>query len=225
MALIVLVTIVVGAATANNLNIVRMSPALPMLLVMMGIALDNIPQWVSRLWERISRGRAVGSPIRRRGPLVIKYSIVILYLVLALQVSRLNLEATRRMATDHAVLEEYANDDYAICHHIGGAARPGQRVYVYSPDGHWTCPREADQAWLYPGLHLELHPIASYDLDQNSHLPGDLVVVGTRSRGLRDDELAKLVTLADATGSRHSLQTVTNIAGRTSVASICIQGD
>jgi hypothetical protein len=152
-----------------------------------------------------------------------RYAVAIGYIVLALQVSRLNLEASARMSEDPAVLAEYSNDDYSICHHVGRVAAPGQRVYIYNPDGHWSCPSEADKGWLYPGLDLEIHPTPGYDLNQNRYTPGDLVVVGTRSRGLREEELAKLEGLADETGSSDSLRTSLNIAGRTSVASICVE--
>ena len=262
LAVTVIVTVVSAAATANNAHVGRMSPVLPMLLVMTGISLASIQQWALRVWERMARGRLIDSPpshpislptetmphttalevtppdtdrptladVRRGAPTLGRpgrsastYVMIAVYAVLAWQITSINLEATRRMSRDPAVLLEWANDDYAICHHVGLVANPGQRVYVHSPDGHWCCPSDPLKGWLYPGLHLEVHPIPGYELNRETYVRGDLVVAGARGRSLTPDEMAKLLLLARETDSVDSLRTYTNVAGRMCVASICIQ--
>jgi hypothetical protein len=258
LALTVIITVVSAASTANNAYVGRMSPVLPLLLVMTGVFLETVEGWAQRVWQRIARRRSADSPASRpreamphtptpppaardadqltqaaghraaphrgqpRRP-ASAYVIVAVYAVLAWQITSINLEATRRMSRDPAVLLEWANDDYAICHHVGLVAKPGQRVYIHSPDGHWCCPSDPLKGWLYPGLRLEVHPTPGYELNRETYLRGDLVVAGARGRGLTPDEMSKLMLLARETDSADSLKTYTNVAGAVCVASICIQ--
>jgi hypothetical protein len=239
LALTVIITIAGAAATANNAYVGRMSPLLPMLLVLAGLSLDSVQRLALRLSERIAGGARLAAPAmdlpsppqprrlaqRIAGPVrtATAWVLAVAFAGLAWLFSAVNLEATRRMSRDPDVLSEWANDDYATCRHVGLVARPGQRVFIYSPDRHLCCPKEPLKSWLYPELGLEVHPTPSYDLAPENYAPGDLVVVGTRSRGLTADEMSKLLALARETGSSESLQTASNIAGRMCVASVCIR--
>ena len=239
LALAVIITIAGAAATANNAYVGRMSPLLPMLLVLAGLSLDSVQRLVLRLAERISCGAQLAAPAtdgpsapqpRRLAPRMAgpgrpasAWVLAVAFAGVAWLFTAVNLEATRRMSRDPAVLSEWANDDYAICRHVGQVARPGQRVFIHSPDRHFTCPSEPLKSWLYPGLGLEVHPTPSFDLAPETYAPGDLVVVGTRSRSLTADEMSKLLALGRETGSSESLQTAGNIAGRMCVASVCIR--
>lgn len=258
----VLLTMAGASFFANNLNIGRMAPTFPMLLVLSGIFLEQtynkITRWMNGIgyekdialvaprftWTR--RNSSAESPliwmntidnpdpapsysrqviinVKKLGGYLINALALLVFLALIAGVTLGNIESLRRMSQNPLVINEYANDDYSVCAHIGRFATHGQRVFIYSPFGYALCSPKASERWYVGDKQLEVRHISGEFILPASLSPGDMVVYGVSNAGLTGDEISKLADLATAAGSLDSLRFSENIAGRITAASMCFQ--
>jgi hypothetical protein len=246
LALTVIFMVITSSVFANDVNIGRMSPTFPLLLILSGMFLEKVyqklVQWAKVLLpekaatvsqfnqildeqkismeSEVNQGNLVtGQDIRR---FTIKFLASLLFLVLISQITLVNLRTLREMTESPGVLNEYINDDYSVCSYVGTFAKPKQRVYIFSPTGSDICSAEPSEGWYYGDKELEIKHISG-ELVPGSFVPGDFVVMGVINRALTDEEISQMVDFGIATSSLTSLQFSRNIAGRITVASICFR--
>lgn len=224
-------TIVTASLTANNAVIGRISPLLPLLMVTLGVFLDEAPGIMAAARAKIRRGRHLNvnnpptgseapqfqGPRKARGKELLFDPMTIALAGLALAIIVLNVAAVQRMASSRAVLLEYCNDDYATAYWIGQTARPGQTVVVVTPDTGQGWLAETDMMWLYASKNVALRGYGKFPSPHDIP-PGALVAVGVRSRGLSDQELRPLRDLAKAAGVPGAVRLRENSAHNQSVA-------
>jgi hypothetical protein len=266
LAVNVFLTIVSASFFANNLNIGRMSPTIPMLLVMSGIFLEKVYQKILQ-WMKMfefrkevilffpryvlaqqsasstssaiqvdKAGQGEFSPTHYRkisispqkiGHLAIKTLASLFFLVFISQITLANLDSLKKMSKDPLVINEYVNDEYSACAHIGAVVKPEQRVYIYSTEGYALCSPLVSEGWYFGDNHPEIHHVSGEFVSAPSAVlvPGDLVVMVTSNRGLTDEEISRLVNFGNITNSLASLRFSENAAGRITAGSICFQCD
>lgn len=166
---------------------------------------------------------AVNLDARRITQFLIRYLFPLLFVAMLFQITWANLESLRRMSVSPQVLNEYANDDYSVCIHIGNLVKPGERVYIYSPDNFDPCSRHVAEGWYFGGNRPEIIHLFGEFPTADILVPGDLVVMGVRNRKLTAAELDRFIELADAAGALPSWQISKNIAGKTTTASFCFR--
>jgi hypothetical protein len=262
LALTVILMVISAGLTANNANIGRMAPALPLLLIMAGDFLDSVYIKLNQWGTKKSLGKEINIFIPDRAlaeirtatepqvmlvrtveakevtagsykQVVINVSTIYrsvmygllatIFIFLVWQITAANITSIKRMVRDPEVINEYVNDDYSVCAHIGDIATPGQRVYIYSPDGNGPCTPNKDEGWYFGGKQPEIHNVLNQPVTTDMLVSGDLVVFGTRSRELTREEIAQLIDLGTQTNSLTSLRFSRNLAGRITAASISIQ--
>jgi hypothetical protein len=195
----VIFTVFGAAVSANNLNVGRMTPCLPPLIILTALTVHRIGMWTVR--------RLGTSEIGAAG------------LALAAVAVAINLSSIQGTAHDQSVLNEFSNDAYATCHHIGKVATAGQTVYFYSVDHRGICdPRSYN--WLYDNS-IAFRPVnqlpTASKLERN-----DIVIVG-KSGGMNPSEMNGFLRLASSTNSARSVRLSKNVAGRTAAASFCFE--
>jgi hypothetical protein len=264
LALTVLLTMFSAGFLANNVNIGRMAPTLPILLLLSGVFLEKVYQKMTE-WIKIFQSgkvitllmptrvlfeqkassesgvvqvnmieskelasvnyRQVTINIQKISQSVIMSLASLFFILLIYQVTLANLDSLKRMSEDPQVINEFVNDDYSVCAYVGTITNPGQRVYIYSPDGVDQCTSNLSDGWYFGTHQPEIHHVAGQFISASILVPGDLVVMGTRNRGLTNEEISQLVELGNITNSLASLQFSKNLAGRITAASICFQCD
>ena len=164
--------------------------------------------------------------LQRIGQVALNALTATLVIFLIWQITLANLDSLKRMAGDPDVINEYANDDYSVCAYIGTVTSQGQRVYIYSPDGMDLCATDRVDGWYFSGHQPEIHHVMGEFISPTILVPGDLVVVGARNRGLTNAEISQLIDLGRVTDSLTSLQfSNKDLRGRTTAASICFKCD
>ena len=237
LALTVLLMLFSSSVFANDLNIGRMSPTLPLLLILSGLFLEKVYQILIRFakWllpektisslhsdhAEVEYGAAVlkAQDVRR---LMIKILTSMLFLFLILEITLVNLVSLREMPANFSVINEYINDDYSVCSYIGTFAKPKQRVYIFSPTGSDICSAVPSEGWYFGDKQLEIHHISG-ELVPDDFVPGDFIVMGVINRTLTREELSQMINFGTAADSLVSLRFSRNIAGRITAASICFQ--
>jgi hypothetical protein len=264
LAVNVFLTIVSASFFANNLNIGRMSPTFPMLLVMSGIFLEKVYQKIIQWMGKFEFGkevvlffprfvlveqntssasyiirvntnegkefppiyyRQVNINMRKISRFAVRTLALLFFLVLIFQITRANLNSLKKMSKDPQVINEYVNDDYSVCAHIGAIVKHEQRVYIYSTEGYAPCSPHISEGWYFGDNHPEIHHVSGEFISPTRLVPGDMVVMGASNRGLTNEEISQLVDLGSMTNSLASLQFSKNAAGRITAASICFQCD
>jgi hypothetical protein len=262
LALTVFLTIFGASFFANDVNIGRMAPTFPLLLLLSGIFLEwvyqRITQWTKTFQSekvatllipnrvlveqqvspesRVLQVNVIDSkevaPVRYRQVTInvqkiaqsaIKTMVSLFFILSICLVTLANLDSLKRMSIDPRVINEFVNDDYSICAYIGANVNPGQRVYIYSPDGDDPCTPNPSEGWYFGNNRPEIHHVETQFITPSILVPGDMVVIGTRNRGLTSEEISQLVNLGITTNSLTSVQFSKNLAGRITVASICFQ--
>ena len=201
-ALVVLLMLVMAGFLANNFTLERIIPALPILVLLSGIAVDSAVNRFSGV-ERTSSSL-------RKNPLV--YSTALTALIVAV-----NVMGVVRMSSSESVLREYQNHQYLVCLTIAEARHDFrfERVLLYS-DGHCN---KGDDQWLYPDMSADIQRIDEMPLETEIE-PATLVVVG-RVHGLSQKGLAQATDLAWRAGSNHTLRSRDNLLGDVVTMSFC----
>jgi hypothetical protein len=262
LAITVILTVFDASIAANNYNIGRMAPIIPMLLIMTGVFLNSLyvklTEWGENFpyqkkitlfipkssliqnrivsppdsyliktqeAQNVSPGsyRQVDINLPRIFQLTIKVLVSAVFIILLGEMAVANIQSLQQMMHNKQVINEYANEAYSVCAHIGLVVTPHQRVYLYSSDGMGLCAPDPVDGWFFGGKQPEIHNSTDQPVSVNALVPGDLVVFGTGNRGLSEEEISQLIKLANETNSITSLRFSKNLAGRTTVGSICIQ--
>jgi len=203
LALLVVASVVIAAALANNFNPQRVTASLSLLVVLSGTALTRAIEWVRP---------------RLRAPIP---EVATLGAAAAFAVA--GLQAVHEMAASEPARDCWVNNDYVMCRHIADTARPGQRVLVQTPQYphfDWSHP---DVTWVFAGKNLDVSGANGMDLERTPPAPGTLVVVGYRSGTVSDDDLRSLLAVAGETRGASSLTVSRNVAGRAAAASVCVR--
>jgi hypothetical protein len=193
-------SVAVAAALANNFNPQRVTATLSLLLLLAGTLLE----------------RAGGGLRRRLGPAAGALAI----LVPAAILSAVNLRAIGQIEANERARDCWVNDDYVMARHIADAGRPGQQVWVWTPQFpryNWSHP---DEAWLFATKKLQVVSVEPTDVRRSLPPDGTLVAVGYRSGTVSSDDIRWLVGLA---GDSSSLSVSRNLAGRAAAASVCVR--
>lgn len=226
-------TIAAASLTANNAAIGRISPLLPLLLLLLGAFFDDIEKLFTRIWGRVLTPRdlsgnalalRLGTPqstllwkmmpataLASLGPPFACFAPLALFAVV------LNVGSIHRMASDRRVMLEYCNDDYATAYWLGEKSHPGQVVFVITPDTGQGWLQDTDMIWLYARKNVTIHGYGQWPSPQTLSA-GALVVVGVRGRSLSETELQALKKLAAATGASGRVDIYKNAARNHSVA-------
>ncbi len=230
-------TIVTASLSANNATIGRMTPLLPLVMVMLGVSLHDGRRLLTAAWARAKSGGHFNADSVRSGrparqswrPRGVRFNAIpfdppkAVFAGLALTIIALNVAATRRMATNIPVLLEYCNDDYATAYWIGQDAHPGQTVVLVTPGAGEGWQTENDAMWLYAGKNVTIRGYGQWP-QREVIPPGALLAVGVRNRSLREDELQPLEKIADAAGVAAAIRLHQNAAHNCSVATVELPG-
>lgn len=168
-----------------------------------------------------SHSKQVIFNVKKTSDFLIYTLALLIFLTLTGGVTLANIESLRRMSRNPFVINEYVNDDYSICTHIGTFARPGQRVFIYSPFEYLLCSPVASERWYFGDKQPEVLRITGEFISPADLSPGDMVVMGVSNIGLTGEEIAQVVDLATVTDSLDSLRFSENLAGRITTASMC----
>jgi hypothetical protein len=261
LALTTILTVISAGLFANNTNIGRMAPVIPMLLIMTGLLLDNVIQKLANsnpfgdhpklLTFSISNlasakpnvlegkpdsanvssqatGLVAGSKqivldFQKLYQRAIAAIIGVASVALTIGIVIAQYQTLAHMVADPTVMNEFTNDDYSVCAYIGSVAAPSQHVYIYSSEHTPQCSSDTNWGWYFAGNPLRVEHVSDNFLLRANLQPGDLVVVGSRNRALREDEISQLIALGNRTNSLSSLEFSKNISGRITSASICNQ--
>ena len=201
-ALTVLAMVLAASFLTNNINMGRLTPALPLLIMMTAVGADSI---LRRLQSR-------DNPHLFR-TMQCCVAVLIAFIVIG------NVAAAARASSSEPVLNEYANSQYTICRAITDERRRYRFVYLHAA-------RECnlgDDIWLYPDMTATVENAGS--LPGEADLPpGSLVLIGD-SHGLPEDRIAEFVALAVRMNSAHTLRTSETVLGSVATVSFCYQCD
>ena len=197
-ALTVLAMVLGASFLANNINVGRLTPALPLLFMLTAVGADSILRRLqSRDDPHLFRMMQYGT------------AILIAFIVIG------NVAAAARASSSEPVLKEYANTQYTICRAIADEQRRYRHVYLHAA-------RECnlgDDIWLYPDMTATVENAGvlpgAADLP-----PGSLVLIGD-SHGLPQDRIAEFVALAVRMNSAHTLRTSETVLGSVATVSFC----
>ena len=149
-------------------------------------------------------------------------TILSLILVSLLSLVMMNeISVLRRMATDGPVLNEYVNNEYAVCSFIGRVYEDNPHVFYISESGRNICASTLPEAWYYNGkiFSMEMLPISA--LDKYDFSPGDLIVLAEMNSPLSKTGLNSLLELAINSDSANTYKTSENLTGCLIAASVC----
>ena len=197
-ALMVLLTVVGQGLTTNNFNVGILIPTVVFLILLTGLAADEVVQWL----------RSIRS----------YESIVATVSILTIAFVALNIVSIVRMASNPISLAEYSNNQYSVCQAIAEESMQYEYVYIYTLGGRCTY---NDELWMYPDITA---PIENHDRFPvvTEVMPGALVVFG-RSYGLPDEQMKMFIALAVNMDSAHTLRTTHNLLGKTAAVSFCYE--
>ena len=199
-ALAVLVMVLGASILANNLSVGRLTPALPLLIMLTAVGVDSILRRIQsrddpNLFRKIQLCAAV----------------LIVFTVIS------NAAAAVRASSSEPILNEYANSPYTICRAVADEQRQYQFVFLYTA-------RECnlgDDRWINPDMTATVEHLPA--LPSESELPpGSLVLIGD-SHGLPEDRIAEIVDLAARMNSTHTLRTSESVLGLVATVSFCYQ--
>ena len=205
-ALTAVVMIVGASLLANNVNIGRMAPVLPILVLLTAAAVDATIRRFPRL------------PFQS---LVLPRSATVYTALLIAVVVGMNAADTVRLSTNVGTLREYSNNSYLVCKAVGDEDGAYGRVYLYS-NAHCNLD---DAFWLYPHTQaaFENRGIDDPLPDANNLQPGDLVVLGHNMGELSEGRVAEFVGLSVRADSAHTLRVSESAVGRVVTLSFCYQ--
>lgn len=148
-ALTVLVMVLAASFLTNNVDVGRLTPALPLLIVLTAVGAD-----------------AALRKIQSRGDPALFKKMQYCAAALILFTVAGNVAPAARASSSEPVRKQYANSQYALCRAI--AAEPRQYRFVY-PHAAREC-NLGDDLWINPDMTAEIENAPS--------LPGSLVLIG-----------------------------------------------
>ena len=199
-ALAVLVMVLGAAFLTNNLNVGRLTPALPLLIMLSAVGADSILRRIQsrddpNLFRKIQSFAA----------------ILIVFIVIG------NIAAAVRASSSDPVLKQYANNQYTICRAIADEQRRYQFLYLYAV-------RECnlgDDLWINPDMTATVESLGA--LPGESELPPGSLVVIADTHGLAEERIVEMVALAARMNSAHTLRTSETVLGLVATVSFCYQ--
>ncbi len=201
LALFFVLYCIVIATPSDRFYVGRMTPLIPVLVILSGIMLDRFIVYL--LIQRPSYGRILNA-----GAAV--FIVVVVWV---------NFLGTSHMAEDEGSLVEYTNNKYVVCKAIGEQPYSFVKVITVS-NVHCSF---SDEVWLYPELQFEA---VNQDMlpSVGELTPGTLVLAG-HNHGLNGEIKNAMVALAGAAGSEGTLREAKTLLGRTGTVSFCYRCD
>jgi hypothetical protein len=144
--------------------------------------------------------------------------LLVLSTLLTAVIVTINVDSVQKMAVDPFVLQEYSNNPYPLCNHLGQLTESGETVYYYSFDG-YACQYE-DTRWTYPE-NLDIRQINGIPT-LDGLTPGAVVIIGKKG-GIPAEGIASFIELARNASSSHTLRTFADEQGATTTLSFCYQ--
>ena len=202
-ALSIVCTILVLSFIAAHFLPSRVIAAVPLLLLMFGLAADRLHRSLGSL--RLPLFRNVG------------VCIVIVAVIITLS----NVWSVMRMASAPGTVSGFDNGPYNVCRSIGNEDLPFQRVYANAPHSHCDA---VHLRWLYPDVDNAQFRNLPQLPDAADLSPGTLVVIGNH-QGLSENDIAEFLNLAAQVGSLSALRAQNNLQGNLAALTFCHQCD
>lgn len=202
---VMLVVLLLGASfLANNFLFDRIISALPIVILLSGIAMDAA---LKRLQSKERLANSI-----RKNPLV--YSTLLTGIIITVNVSGII-----GMSSNESMLREYQNHSYVTCLTIaeGWDEFELEHVRLYGNGG---C-NKGDDIWLYPDMQAEI--IHANDFGDDMGIESGTLMVASMSHGLEDDVISRFVAFSDKAGSSHTLRINENLLGDVAAMSFCYQ--
>jgi hypothetical protein len=217
-AVISILTLIVACILANNNNTGRLVAVMPFVLITTACFFDSLYKWLAHKIALLNHSRYK--------PASIQTGLNFVLILLIIYISTINLFSIQRMAYNQEVRIDLAYndlDDFALCQYLANETQPYQTVFLYSfTDDKGCIPEQPFTKWIYADKKLNI--LVVEDFPTAAELPPQtLVIASVRARSLTEDEMNIITSLALETNSLDSLQTGTNVAGETPIASICYQ--
>lgn len=199
-ALTVPVIVLAASFLTNNINVGRLTPALPLLIILTAVGVDAILRRI--------QSRDDANLFRK-----IQYCAALFTAFIVIG----NITAAARASSSEHVLREYANNQYTTCKAIADEQRRFHIVYLQS---HRYC-NLGDELWLYPDMTAAIEHTQSLPAESDLS-PGSLVLIG-EPHGLSEHHIAEFTALAVRLDSAHTLRTSETILGLVATVSFCYQ--
>lgn len=199
-ALVAIVMVLSTSLLANNANVGRLTPVLPLLILLTGVGVDAL--------LRHCQSGDVPRLLRQ----VPYYAVALTALIVVG-----NIAAAVKTSYSEPVLREYANNQYSICRSIAAEPRGYQVVQVYAPS---QC-NLGDDLWLYPDITASVENITH--LPSESYIAASSLVIIGDSNGLPEDRISEFVNLASRMHSTHTLRTSETLLGDVVAVSFCYE--
>lgn len=195
------------AAFVNNHWIGRLVPAIPILVLLSGIALD----------ATIRRFQPLESSLFSRK----RIAWMSFPLLLGAVVVAVNVSDALRLSSSEAFLSEFSNNQYPICKAIGAEPLEFTRVYVYG-NGH--CDLNNDGYWIRPDsgdVSVENYGIDTPFMDESEYEPGSLILLGHNKGQINGQKIREFVFLATRLRSEHTLRSEEGMQNRVTALTFC----
>ncbi len=181
----------------------RLTPAVPLLILLLSVAADD--------WLRLNLRGRLWSSIRQRQTLLVLATVAIV---------AGNLFALWNMTSNRDTLAQYNGGPYFACRAIADSLSDFTNVQYYG----WSNCTIGQDGWM--GVDA---PVSTYGPSEplpmaTSLLPGTLIVNG-HSHGLDAERIEQTIRLADDANSLHTVRTSRNLFGEISAVSFCYQCD
>jgi hypothetical protein len=202
LALTVVLGVVVNAASTILIEFSRLASAIPVLLVLGGVALQRLCDFWERRGPESAHRLALAAICAGAGALVLA-----------------NVLQLRRIASDKLLSFEMDTDDYSVCAHVFRRAVSGQRV-IASGVKRFDCLDNSNMDWLGQGKSLSVAQAPSPPPPESVE-KGALVVLFGPYYGLAPEDVATFEDGARRSGDGGSLLETLNAARRARVVSYC----
>ena len=216
---------VVCSVTTNDFQPTRLSPVVSIMLLAVGVLLEDMRRLVGRAASRFVPGGELPADdhLQRERPVSAGIGVAIAVACAALSVFIVQASATRigRMAGHRSTWREYANDQYVTASYLANEATSGAQVLVVTPGLERDWSKHSIAYWVYAEKRLQVEGVQELPA-REAIARGTLVVMGSEGRALRVDEIDRLKTLASETDSLVTFDVYRGRGDRILVASFCV---
>lgn len=226
LAISVLTTLLSISLFSNNNNIGRTVPALILLLIISGnflsASIKLMQTWVKSFSKKLTHlpsNLKIAQIVFHSTSLFLAGLVVLAFLLF--WITQTNLKDLKTMAQDPFVLQEYVNDEFALCSFLGETRQMDQKVMYFSSSNNISCPNTFPEIWYFETQPFVIDGYPLSDLESSDFHPGDLVFIGDKNKQLESVDFYKLVHIGLQSGSLQSLKTKTDLSGKMIAASIC----
>ncbi len=219
----VLVSLISISIFSNNINMGRAFPSLILLVLITANFLNFVISQFKILLSKLTKKNWFPQRFKKINPVWKNLSQVIATWLLLAVIVITNLSDLYIMAHDPSVLGEFVNDEFALCSFLGEVSQPSQKVYFFNINGNLECPNSPPASWYFSDHLINLVGLPLAEFDNTQFNPGDLIIMGNMNTKLESLDYEKLVQLGLESDSLDSIQSQTDLTGKTIAASMCYQ--